>query len=95
MRILAVCGAGMGTSVMMKIKLTQFVIDEKINATVESCALDEAKGSLRDYDVVICSKYLTAELGAIPPNITLIDVNNILDIASYGETIKKLAQASR
>lgn len=87
MKILAVCGAGMGTSVMMKIKLSQFLQENNVEADIESCALDEAQGNLSDADIVICSKHLADELGKTPERTKMLLVDNIMDINAYGASV--------
>ncbi len=90
MKILAVCGAGMGTSLIMKMKLSQFAQDEGLDVMVESCGLDEAKGTLRDYQIVICAVHLAEELGPIPATTELVTVENLMNIASYADKVKAL-----
>ena len=94
MKVLAVCGAGMGTSLMVKMKLTQFAEAEDLDIFVESCGLDEGKGSLREYDILICPKHLVEELEPIPHNIHLIAVGNMMDVSSYGEKVKALVNGA-
>ncbi len=90
MKILVICGAGMGTSVMMKIKLEQFLKQNNISAELESCSLDEGKGSMNGKDIVICSVHLEEELKPIPEKTTLISVENIMNIDDYGAKILAL-----
>lgn len=87
MKILAVCGAGMGTSVMMKIKLSQFLQEHNADAEIESCALDEAQGNLSDADIVICSQHLAGELGNAPEHTKMLLVDNIMNISAYGADV--------
>ena len=90
MKILVVCGAGMGTSVMMKIKLEQFLKQNNIVAELESCSLDEGKGNLGGKDIIICSVHLEDALKPIPENTVLISVENIMNIDKYGAKILEL-----
>ena len=39
-RILAVCGNGQGSSMIMKMKVDQFLTQSNIDHTVNSCAVD-------------------------------------------------------
>lgn len=92
MKILVICGAGMGTSVIMKIKLTQFAQENELDATIESCGLDEGKGSIEGNDVVVCSTHIADEIGTIPQGTTLVAVENIMDINSYGAKILSISK---
>lgn len=42
-RILAVCGNGQGSSMIMKMKVDQFLTQSNIDHTVNSCAVGEYK----------------------------------------------------
>lgn len=44
-RILAVCGNGQGSSMIMKMKVDQFLTQSNIDHTVNSCALASTKAS--------------------------------------------------
>ena len=46
MKILAVCGSGMGTSMIMKMKVAQVLKKLDVDADVNSCSLGEAKSGL-------------------------------------------------
>lgn len=94
MKVLAVCGAGMGTSLMVKMKLAQFAEKEGLDIFIESCGLDEGKGSLREYDILICPKHLVEELEPIPDSIQLIAVSNMIDVSSYGEKVKAIVNGA-
>ena len=45
-RILAVCGNGQGSSMIMKMKVDQFLTQSNIDHTVNSCAVGEYKSEL-------------------------------------------------
>lgn len=46
-RILAVCGNGQGSSMIMKMKVDQFLTQSNIDHTVNSCAVGEYKSELK------------------------------------------------
>ena len=52
MKVLAVCGSGMGTSMIMKMKVAQVLKKLDVDADVNSCSLGEAKSGLANYDLV-------------------------------------------
>ena len=49
-RILAVCGNGQGSSMIMKMKVDQFLTQSNIDHTVNSCAVGEYKSELSGAD---------------------------------------------
>lgn len=54
-RILAVCGNGQGSSMIMKMKVDQFLTQSNIDHTVNSCAVGEYKSELSGADIIIAS----------------------------------------
>ena len=48
-RILAVCGNGQGSSMIMKMKVDQFLTQSNIDHTVNSCAVGEYKSEPVSY----------------------------------------------
>ena len=56
-RILAVCGNGQGSSMIMKMKVDQFLTQSNIDHTVNSCAVGEYKSELSGADIIIAYAY--------------------------------------
>ena len=56
-RILAVCGNGQGSSMIMKMKVDQFLTQSNIDHTVNSCAVGEYKSELSGADIIIASTH--------------------------------------
>ena len=54
-RILAVCGCGQGSSMIMKMKVDQFLTQQGVAHTVNSCAVGEYKSELNGADIIIAS----------------------------------------
>ena len=52
-RILAVCGNGQGSSMIMKMKVDQFLTQSNIDHTVNSCAVGEYKSELNGADIIM------------------------------------------
>lgn len=57
-RILAVCGNGQGSSMIMKMKVDQFLTQSNIDHTVNSCAVGEYKSELSGADIIIASTHI-------------------------------------
>ncbi len=62
MKILAVCGNGMGTSMVIKMKIKKILDKNNITASLESCSLGQAKSMVDNYDLVFASTHLAKEL---------------------------------
>jgi galactitol-specific phosphotransferase system IIB component len=61
-RILAVCGNGQGSSMIMKMKVDQFLTQSNIDHTVNSCAVGEYKSELSGADIIIASTHIAGRL---------------------------------
>lgn len=87
MKILAVCGSGMGTSMIMKMKMKKVLDKLGIKADVDSTSVSEAKSKINGNDIIICSIHMEKELVVKAPTI-LIALKNILDEAELEEKLK-------
>ena len=89
-KVLAACGNGMGSSMVIKMKVENAL--RKLNQTdftVNSCSVGEAKGLAAGYDIVIASLHLIQELEG-RTNGKLIGLDNLMDDK---EITEKLSQA--
>ncbi|WP_342269231.1 PTS sugar transporter subunit IIB [Spiroplasma endosymbiont of Aspidapion aeneum] len=82
-KILCACGNGMGSSMLIKIKVENIVKELGFNASVDTASISEAKSIVNGYDIVLCSTYLVSDLTHTKAKI--IGLDNLLD----GDAIKK------
>lgn len=61
-KILCACGNGMGSSMIIKIKVENILEKLDIQAKVDTASVGEAKGIADNYDIVLCSTYLENDL---------------------------------
>lgn len=71
-RILAVCGNGQGSSMIMKMKVDQFLTQSNIDHTVNSCAVGEYKSELSGADIIIASTHIAGEITVTATNTWLV-----------------------
>lgn len=76
-KILCACGNGMGSSLMIKIKVEKVLEKLDIDGTVDTASMGEAKGIADSYDVVLCSTYLEEDLA--DANTYVIGLENLMD----------------
>lgn len=81
-RILAVCGNGQGSSMIMKMKVDQFLTQSKIDHTVNSCAVGEYKSELSGADIIIASTHIAGEI-TVTGNKYVVGVRNMLSPADF------------
>ena len=90
MKIVAVCGLGIGTSVLLKMNAEKVLQDLGIDADIEAADIGVARGAAQTADVVLTSEELAPEIGDVPAEVIVI--NNFFDL---DEIHKKLSAAVR
>lgn len=61
-KVLAICGNGMGASTMMKLKAKGILDKYKIKSRCENCSINQAKLLVPAYDIVLVSTHLAPQL---------------------------------
>ncbi|WP_455565932.1 PTS sugar transporter subunit IIA [Nocardiopsis gilva] len=88
MKILAVCGMGIGTSVILTTNISKAAHDLGLDAEIEVADIWTADGAAADADVVMTSGELAAELGDVGVPVAVID-----DFLDADEVRARLAAA--
>lgn len=91
-RILAVCGCGQGSSMIMKMKVDQFLTQQNVSHTVNSCAVGEYKSELSGADIIIASTHVANEI-AVPDHKYVVGVRNMLSPADFGPKLMEVIKA--
>jgi PTS system ascorbate-specific IIB component len=90
MKIVTVCGMGIGTSVLLKMNtekaLRALGIDDECE--VEAADIGTARGVARTADVVFTSADLADEIGNVPAKVLVI--KNFTNLAEVTERLKEL-----
>ncbi|MCH1907094.1 PTS ascorbate-specific subunit IIBC, partial [Pasteurella multocida] len=96
-RILAVCGSGQGSSMMMKMKIKSYLDKHNIPNTLDSCAVTDYKGKLNEIDIIVASRHLADEI-EVGEDKFVLGVQNMLNPNSFGPElialIKKYQQTT-
>jgi len=83
-KVLAICGNGMGTSLVIKMKVKKFLDANNIKAEMQSCSLGEANGYLNQgMDIALCSQNLAKNITA-PERTSLLGLKNLMDEKEFG-----------
>lgn len=78
-KVLTACGNGMGSSMVIKMKVENALRSLGQSAfTVQSCSVGEAKGLAAGYDIVIASIHLIDELEGRTQG-KLVGLDNLMD----------------
>lgn len=91
-RILAVCGCGQGSSMIMKMKVDQFLTQQGVAHTVNSCAVGEYKAELSGADIIIASTHVADEI-TVSGNKYVVGVRNMLSAAEFGPKLMEVINA--
>ncbi|WP_202708229.1 PTS sugar transporter subunit IIB [Sporosalibacterium faouarense] len=83
MRVLAVCGMGFGTSLMLLMNIQE--IGEKYGIKVDGEATDLGSAKGRDFDLIVASSEIAKELK--DEKAPVIGINNLLDNNEIEEKI--------
>lgn len=88
MKIVAVCGMGIGTSVLLKMNAEKVLQDLGIDADIEAADIGVARGAAQTAQIVLTSEELAPEIGDVPAQVIVIE--NFFDL---DEIHKKLSAA--
>lgn len=91
-RILAVCGCGQGSSIIMKMKVDQFLTQQGVAHTANSCAVREYKAELSGADIIIASTHVADEI-TVSGNKYVVGVHNMLSAAEFGPKLMEVINA--
>lgn len=90
MKIVAVCGMGIGTSVLLKMNAEKVLQDLGVDADIEAADIGVARGAAQTAEIVLTSQELAPEIGDVPAEVIVIE--NFFDL---DEIHKKLSAAIR
>ncbi|MCF0218132.1 MAG: PTS sugar transporter subunit IIB [Malacoplasma sp.] len=78
LKIVAACGNGMGTSMIIKLKVEKICKALNLDASVEAMSMGMAKGLVNSVDIIICSTHL---MDNFDPNkkAKIVGVKNLMD----------------
>lgn len=92
-KLLAVCGNGMGTSLVIKLKVKKFLEANKIKSQIDSCSLGEAKGYFsQGMDIVLLSSQLASSLGDVPARTHVLALKNLMDDKEFGPKLLEIVK---
>lgn len=78
MKIIAVCGMGIGTSILLKMNTDKACAQLGIDADVDAADIGTAKGAASSADLVLTSEELASELEGLSVPVRVID--NFMDV---------------
>lgn len=88
MRILAVCGMGLGSGLILRMQAEKALRELGIQADLEVADIGTARALASTVDLIITSEELAQQLGAVKPRI--VTIQNFIDLK---EMVTKLGGA--
>ncbi len=85
MKIIAVCGMGIGTSILLKMNADKALEQLGIDGDVEATDIGTAKGAATTADLVLTSAELAEELEGLTTPVRVI--NNFMDVDEIAKQI--------
>ncbi len=85
MKVICVCGMGLGTSILLKMNTDKAMAKLGIDADVDAADIGTAKGAAAQADFVLTSAELAQELEGLPIPIRII--NNFMDVDEISAAI--------
>ena len=91
LKVIAACGSGMGSSMMMKMKLEKVFKSLGIQASIMHTNAGEAKSTTSQYHMIVCSDVLKDMFTSAAENgIEIVPLKNILDEKEITEKLKTI-----
>jgi len=84
MKIIAVCGAGIGTSVLLKMNAEKVLRSLDLEATVEAADIETARAS-RDAQILLTTPELLEKLQGLPSEV--IAIEHVFDLGEIGDKL--------
>ncbi|MDE5553209.1 MAG: PTS sugar transporter subunit IIB [Malacoplasma sp.] len=78
LKIVAACGNGMGTSMIIKLKVEKICKSLNVQASVEALSIGQAKGLVNSADIIICSKHLSDNFDSTK-KAKIVGIQNLMD----------------
>ncbi|MGZ9762286.1 PTS sugar transporter subunit IIB [Mycoplasma sp. 394] len=88
LKIIAACGNGMGTSMIIKLKVQKIMKELGVNATVDALSMGQSTGMTNSVDIIISSKHLS-EMFNHNQRAKIVGVTNLMDENEIREALKK------
>ena len=91
LKVIAACGNGMGSSMVIKLKITKVFKKLGIGVTVDHSSVGEAKNIASKYDMVFVSQAFVSQFSEASKSGTkIVGLKNLLSEQEIEEKIKEL-----
>lgn len=88
-KILATCGNGMGSSLLMEMKVKSVFDAKGLEYDISHCSLGEAKTIANNYDIIFCPMAFKDSFSDLKDGLQLIPLQNVLSEDEITEKCKE------
>ena len=89
LKVLATCGNGMGSSMIMELRVKKVFDANGIAYDISHCSLGEALSIANGFDVIFCHMYFRHYFTSLNEKVKLIPLANVLSEAEITEKCKE------
>ncbi len=93
LKILAVCGMGIGTSMLLKLQLDKVIKKLGIDANVDLADISTARGLAVNADLIVTSNELIDRIGDVTAPI--VAVANFMDLNALTESVRSALKLNK
>lgn len=92
MKVLCICGSGMGTSMIIRLKVEKVLKELGVERfKVEALGLGQGKSLVDSFDVVLCTNNFVSELR--PRKAKVVGLKNIMDEKDIKNALSQVLEA--
>lgn len=88
LKVLATCGNGMGSSMIMELRVKKVFDANGISYDISHCSLGEALSIANGYDIIFCPMSFRTSFTSLKEGVKLIPLANVLSEAEITEKCK-------
>ncbi|UUD36567.1 PTS sugar transporter subunit IIB [Mycoplasmopsis citelli] len=88
LKIVAACGNGMGTSMLIKLSVQNIMKELGVDAQVDALSMGQSVGLTNSVDIIISSKHLSDQFDH-NQRAKIVGVTNLMDKNEIKEALKK------
>lgn len=86
-KIIAACGAGMGTSMIIRLKLKKIAEKLGVEAEIDSMSMSQAKSMCAQVDLIVTSSHLVSEFDS-SKKAKIVGVKNLMSEQELEEALR-------
>ncbi|WOO86829.1 PTS sugar transporter subunit IIB [Mollicutes bacterium LVI A0039] len=87
-KVLAACGNGMGSSMIIKMKIEEVLKELAVDYEIDHCSVGEGINRAKDYSLIIISEAFVNDFKVDPSKTKVVGLRNLLSTEEIREKVK-------